>query len=382
MDKGFAKADLQELSYKWKIGALSEQEQERLDAWENSLEDDILTLPATLESAPDLIRERITSNVLSRIRDDRKKHTLRLWYKRAIAASFIAALFSIAFLLYTNFPESETDKSLARALISPGRSGATLTLADGRKVVLGNIKNGELASESGITITKSANGQLLYQIENKTSAENGSKHFNTLSTANGETYKVRLPDGSLVHLNSASSLTYNTMQPTDGKRIVSLKGEAYFEVAKDKKHPFIVQSNGQEVEVLGTHFNIKAYGDELITKTTLLEGLVKVNHSTYLKPGEQSVLKEDKIQVRNANVEDVIAWKNGRFAFTGNDFYSNMHMISRWYDVDIVYDYRPENLHISGGMSRFDNIDKVLEIIQETGDVKFKIEGRRIHVIK
>lgn len=204
--------------------------------------------------------------------------------------------------------------------------------------------------------------------------------MNTLSTGRGETYQVQLPDGSKVWLNAMTSLKYPANFSTSKERRVRLDGEAYFEVSKDKQHPFIVSSDNQEVKVLGTHFNISGYPDEASVKTTLLEGAVLVNNRE-LKPGQQASLKEKIITITNTDVEEAVAWKAGMFMFTDLNLGELMKMVSRWYDVDVVYTSKEViNQQFSGSVSRFQKVSQLIQVLERTNLVKFKIEGRKITI--
>ncbi|WP_431292934.1 FecR family protein [Pedobacter sp. P26] len=198
---------------------------------------------------------------------------------------------------------------------------------------------------------------------------------------------MRLPDGTIVFLNAESSLKYPVSFVEKGKRQVFLTGEGYFEVAKDRSHPFIVKTTRQEVQVLGTHFNINSYDDEAATTTTLLEGSVLVSNSNLvqkvLRPGEQSVLSSGRIQVAPADVEEAIDWKNGEFIFGGDNFRTVMRKIERWYNIEVIYEpSAPINLQLGGFSSRSRNISTVLKMIAKTGEVHFRIEGRKVFVSK
>ncbi|WP_316765760.1 FecR family protein [Pedobacter frigiditerrae] len=303
-----------------------------------------------------------------------------MWQKIAGIAAVIAIVSASALLYDYNLNEKITPSVAIASPIVPGSNQAVLTLADGKKIVLNTVKNGEIAAQAGISVSKTKDGNLVYHVDDDKGIETIS--YNTVQTPKGGQYTINLPDGTIVTLNAESSLRFPTSFASSHERKVELIGEGYFEVAKNKQKPFIVNSSNQEVKVLGTHFNIKSYADERSVKTTLLEGAVAVNNSTILKPGEQAILLDRKVMVREVNADSEVAWKNGKLSFTGNDFKSIMRSIARWYNVEVVYDYHPETLRISGGISKFENIKDVLDLIQETGDVKFKIEGRRVHVIR
>ncbi|MFA6071553.1 MAG: FecR domain-containing protein [Janthinobacterium sp.] len=306
----------------------------------------------------------------------------KLWPKILIAAAIATMIASTGIWLIKNRDELASVPRIDAAYkndIAPGKQGATLTLASGQQIRLSKAANGELAKESGVVVTKTANGELVYEIKGANTEPNKP---NTLTTAKGETYQVRLPDGSLVWLNAASSLTYSAALYQRGVRRVKLDGEAYFEIAKDKAHPFIVSTRKQEVEVLGTHFNVNCYLDEPETKTSLLEGSVKINDNALLKPGEQAVTSINKnTTITTFNASKAIAWKNGKFVFEYEPIEGVMRKLGRWYDAEIIYQGGFSGKTFTGSISRFDNISKILEKITYTQDVHFKIEGRRITVM-
>ena len=305
------------------------------------------------------------------------------WPRIAIAAAVLGVIFGAGLFFYQSQEQKAGHWASANG-ITPGKQGATLTLANGQTIRLNDAANGELANQAGVSIHKSKDGQLIYEIN---ASDGNTNPTNTLSTARGETYQVRLPDGSLVWLNAGSSLTYHTKLKHDGKRKVSLSGEGYFEVAKDKLHPFIVETRGQQIAVLGTHFNVHSYTDEQTTTTTLLEGSVRIaakeQHAVTLKPGQQAKLSGDSFAVEEVDTEDVIAWKNGLLVLNGQSLESIMKQASRWYDVDISFEEESlKDQVFRGSVSRFDNISQLLEVLESTGSVHFKLKGRRVIAIK
>ena len=370
-----------ELIYKYHQGTASPEECLLVEQWflidlENS---SAIPTAAGIQKAD----KRISAILSDHIAGKRSKTELKLWPRIAVAAAAVAAIaFGVWFFSTTRHPEFISGSPLAND-IAPGKQGATLTLANGKKIRLADAVNGVLAKEAGVVITKSANGQLVYEIKG---SETELNKINTLSTANGETYQVRLPDGSLVWLNAASSLTYSANLNEHGKRRVRLDGEAYFEITKDKKHPFIVESRGQEVEVLGTHFNLNSYADEPGIVTTLLEGSVRVSSGDVLqviKPGEQALNTGGTIKVSDANTENIMDWKNGDFFLNRVNFKTAMRKIARWYDVEVIYDASvPNELESGGWISRDKNLSMVLKSIEVSGLVHFKVEGKKIYVSK
>jgi len=314
------------------------------------------------------------------ITEQDNQKTVKLWPRFATAA--LAVLFlCVGMFFYHKYHISVEQKYTNVQDIAPGKVGATLTLTNGKKIRLADIGKGEIARESGVSVSKTSDGQLVYEI--KSSSGTGGK--NTLSTARGETYILILPDKSKVWLNAASRVTYPVDLLKDGVRRVQLEGEAYFEISKDRIHPFVVSTADHDVEVLGTHFNISSYADES-TITTLLEGSVKVNNgrlSRTLKPNQQSELVSGVFNVKNVIAEDAIAWKDGMFLFEDEPLQSIMKRISRWYNVDVVYEEGiNKNKLYGGGLSKYNQVSSVLEMLESTKNIHFKIEGRRIFVMK
>lgn len=334
-------------------------------------------------------RDHMYTAIFNADRSAGTKPTYKLWPRIAVAVAMAAIIFGAGLFYFNINNRINSDEIVAAKDIAPGKQGATLILANGKKIRLSDASNGELAKESGLSISKTADGQIVYEMKH---TRNQVNKINTLSTAKGETYQVRLPDGSLVVLNAASSLTYATSLNERGERKVKLIGEAYMEVAKDKKHPFIVESRNQQIEVLGTHFNVNAYEDEDKSRTTLLEGSVKVSvlaptngelKSTILKPGEQSVITSlNQIAIRQADVNEAIAWKNGKFIFEDQPIENIMRILARWYNVEVQYEEDVKKIPFTASISKYDNISKILEKMSRTQNIKFKIDGRRITVMK
>ncbi|MDB5156742.1 MAG: FecR protein [Mucilaginibacter sp.] len=309
--------------------------------------------------------------------------------KRALVLKLLGALTVVliifqVFYIY-NKPVTKTGASVAKTgklkiNIQPGGNKAILTLQDGSKIVLNDAKDGTLAQQGNTKVVKLANGQLAY---NQTNTAPAKVLYNTMTTPRGGQYKLILPDGTQVWLNSASSITYPTAF-AGNERNVSITGEAYFEVAKDKSKPFRVKSANQTVDVLGTHFNIMAYSDEDAIKTTLLEGSVRVvenNTTSILKPGEQAIVdKQGGIKITAASIDEALAWKNGYFKFDRVDIKFIMRQVARWYDVDVVYQGRFPRDEFVGKIGRGENISQVLRIL-ELDHVHFKIEDKKVIVL-
>ena len=278
--------------------------------------------------------------------------------------------------------------------IAPGGNKAILTLADGSTIILDSAQNGALAQQGNTKILKLNNGQLAYNSTNKL-LSNTKVLYNTISTPKGGQYQIVLPDGSKVWLNAASSIKFPTAFIGKERR-VEISGEAYFEVATRQltkgnsvKMPFIVSVNGMEVKVLGTHFNISAYDDAAMIKTTLLEGSVQVmslisHQSSQIEPGQQSSLDaQGKISITKVNVNEAIAWKNGRFFFVNSNLNDIMCSLSRWYDVSVIYqDPKLQQLKFTMDIKKYENFDKVKEIMELTEKISFEIKGKQVLVKK
>ncbi len=316
---------------------------------------------------------------------DQPAKRIKLWPRIAVVAAIAAVIFGAGLFFYKNSHLTRTETVAYKNDVAPGRQSATLTLASGKKIRLSAAANGKLANEAGVSITKTKDGQLVYEIKSSLLDE-AKQSYNTLSTAKGETYQVHLPDGSFVFLNAASSLKYPVSFAKAKTRRVSLTGEGYFEIAKDKVHPFIVATDKQEVQVLGTHFNVNAYPDELAVATTLIEGSVKITSGKIqqiIKPGQQAVGNGNDIRVVEANIDNVTDWKDGDFYLNHVDFKTAMRKIGRWYDVDILYDASvPDDIVAGGWISRKNNLSAVLKLIEKSRLVHFKVEGKKVYVSK
>ncbi|KLT67068.1 FecR family protein [Pedobacter sp. BMA] len=310
-------------------------------------------------------------------------HVVSIWKKIGLAAAILIFIFSVGILLVKWGSDHDAQINRYANDVPPGHKGATLTLADGRKIKLANVAYEVLDRSSGLNI-KAANGKIIYTYSGNNEITKGT---HTLSTGEGETYQIILPDGSLAWLNAASSLTFSTQLGKSPLRKVFLRGEGYFEVKKDKSRPFFVESKAQRVEVLGTHFNVRSYNDDNSTKTTLIEGTVHVsplnstNKGITLKPNQQAVNTKDGISSKLVDVSEVVDWKNDGFAFNGENFDESMRRIGRWYQVEIIYDpHFSKDVEIGGFISRTNSLATVLKFIESTGKVHFKIEGRRVFV--
>jgi transmembrane sensor len=266
--------------------------------------------------------------------------------------------------------------------VKPGGEHAILTLANGSQILLDKAGRGKLANQGGTQVIQTHPGSLSYKAADNPPVS--AIIYNTVSTPVGGQYQITLADNTHVWLNALSSIKFPVPFSADS-RTVDISGEAYFEVAKDKKRPFQVHVNGINVQVLGTAFNINAYLDEPGTKTTLVQGalkLVKEGKSLLLKPGQEGVAQRgsDLVLDKHPNVEQALAWKNGYFSFEGADIRTVMQQISRWYDVEVRYEGDPGSRSFDGQIGRNLNLSEVLNGLSAS-NVHFKIDGRILTVL-
>jgi hypothetical protein len=340
--------------------------------------------------------------------NNHSKPVVKLWPRIAVVAAAVAAIvLGVYFFNASRHANTPRHPELVSGSqdIAPGKNGATITLANGKIIQLSDKKLGVVIGKDDL---KYSDGSFLSPSGRDGVAREGSGSNNplspqggslpegersmmlTASTAKGQTYQFTLPDGTKVWLNADSKISFPS-QFSGKERKILLDGEGYFEVVHNAKQPFRVESKGQVVEDIGTAFNINAYKDEASVRTTLVEGEARV-HLTGIsdKPfrtlltGQQSVLTgSNRITVKQVDVNESIGWKDGDFVCRNDDFKTLMRKVARWYNVEIIYDKSaPSDLSLLGEISRSKNISAILNIMEATGDVHFKIEGRRVIVTK
>lgn len=296
------------------------------------------------------------------------------------AAVFVGVSIS-SFLLYQNQNSSNQDLKVSETKVAD-YDKATLVLADGTEVVLEEHKNEEIKSDAGVKIVNTNKVLKYSEVVNSAQTTPTKVTYNTLHVPNGGIYEIELPDGSKVWLNSETSLKFPT-QFVGNQRVVSVDGEAYFEIQKDKKKPFIVKSQMADVTVLGTHFNVSTYSEDAYFATTLLEGSVQLSTSNHedanviLKPGQKGILVKEggsNIEVKEVNVYQDIAWKDGKFYFEKENLGSIVVKLSRWYKVDIKFeDQSVKNYTFTGVAQKGKPIEYLLNIISQTSNVRYEI---------
>lgn len=413
MDPLHSEERYRELAAKWLNKTISSSEAEEFAQWYNSDQAEEIVLSDDFVAGEEELRLRIFDAINEQISplEYNSGANHRKWYA---AAAVIVILLSTSLYFFSDnskvqnlvykpvkksFPESvksfsRPEESVNNTIeiiqndIEAGEDKAILILGDGTKIVLDDAQNGILANQGGNSILKAAEGELIYSFaqENSKPVDKSAEMiiYNTIETPKGGKFQVRLPDGSKVWLNAASSLRFPTTF-SGSKRQVELKGEAYFEVAHDESKLFEVNTRNQIVQVLGTHFNINAYADEPTVNTTLIEGSVRVsdvrtNTSQLLKPGEQSQLAE-RIEIVNVkNTSEAVAWKEGYFQFNEADIETVMRQIERWYDVTVKYEGEIPLYRFGGEIERSLSLLQVLKILEKT-KVHFRLEGREVIVM-
>lgn len=346
----------------------------------------------TDQQAQKLLR-RIHFKIKAGLGSGRLVH-ISLWKRVAAAAAILLVLGSASYFLFFNKEKNKIAKAGSNTVqkidIPPGGNKAVLTLGDNRIIILDSAKEGMLTQQGNTKILKLDDGQLAYNSLKDPSSSPGATEvlYNTITTPRGGQYQLTLADGSKVWLNAASSIRF-PVAFVGSERKVEITGEAYFEVAKNPVKPFKVEVNGkQEVEVLGTHFNINAYDDEPLINTTLLEGSVKVtvfttHDSRLITPGQQAQLNSNRHITlnRSPNIDQVMAWKNGVFNFEKADLSMVLRQLSRWYDVNIIFEGTIPQRIFEGEMQRDLNLTQVLRIL-ERNNVHFRIVGKNLIVFK
>jgi ferric-dicitrate binding protein FerR (iron transport regulator) len=300
-----------------------------------------------------------------------------------VAASLLGIVIIRGLLMQAQGPVMPADATSKekQVTILPGRYTATLTLADGRQILLDSAENGQLTMQGNTRLLKEGSHILSYE---QRGADIVTERYNILTTPRSGQYQLTLPDGSLVWLNNVSSLRYPTSFQAK-ERVVELTGEAYFEVAKDLNKPFIVKTKDGSIEVLGTNFNIMAYTEEGGTQTTLLNGRVRVNTGramAELAPDEQAKVEQngELIVLKGVPSADIVSWKSGFFYFGRTAFASMMRQLARWYDVDIIYQGKAPDVEFSGKIDRSLPLNEVLEFLDKN-QIHFRIEGRKLIVL-
>ncbi|HZH97293.1 MAG TPA: FecR domain-containing protein, partial [Flavisolibacter sp.] len=302
----------------------------------------------------------------------------------SIAAALLVALGTASYFLLWDRklpPVALNANKQNLAQPQPGGDRAVLRLADGSIVILDSSDNGAVENNAGVAI-QNKDGQLYYKSQENLN-QTGAVAYHTLSTPRGGQYQIKLADGTQVWLNAASTLRFPAAFSGNTRDVV-LTGEAYFEVAKDPSKVFSVQVGGVAIQVTGTHFNVNGYNDDGTIKTTLLEGGVQVTSPPYtqkLSPGEEANVTVKGIQVRSADKEEAIGWKEGVFVFHNTPASTVVNHLARWYNLDVEYNDEVRT-HLNATIKRNASIHQVLRLLEGTGDIKFQLKDKKLIIMK
>ncbi len=384
------KREFQELAERISKGIASEQDIARYNYYYEKLGESMeKTNDFTDDEVGVEIFERINNKIFGKPKQNRFNYFLK------VAAVFVCIV-GAGLAYFLNYKDTfSVNNKLANNKeihdVDPGDNKAVLILSDGSSVELEDASDGNLASQGHTQIKKNSNGEVVYSSSSSLDEKTERSLYNTLVIPKGGHYRLVLPDGTKVWLNSSSSLKF-PVEFTENRREVELQGEAYFEVAKaylnnKVRKPFIVKSKTQEIEVLGTWFNVNAYADENKVNTTLLEGSVRITsaktgESRIITPGEQMQLSPTgNMHVKQeVDTEEILAWKNNMFYFNNTELKVIMRQLSRWYDIDIDYSGMPENRRFNGVLSRDSKLSQVLKIMEASSNLKFKIYEEKVTI--
>lgn len=336
---------------------------------------------ASKEDRVDVVNDEIGTRIWSKLpvaNTDKKNLEIHKILKFTAAAAVLLILYGFWFYYYSNSQDKFKSEIEIVQDVAPGTTGATLTLADGKVVNITEAISKNDAEQAGITLTKLANGRIRYEIK----PNNLLLGLDFLQTGYGQQIEVILPDKSIVFLNAGSSLKYPRSFRRESQRKVELTGEGYFQVKKDKSRPFIVANTNQSVTVLGTTFNISAYEDEEIIRTTLLEGSVNVNNKI-LKPGQIALNHGNRITIQKANLQKETSWVDNDFYFDNESLESVMNKISRWYDVSVTYSSQDlKEIPLNAHLSRTKSLATIMKGITATTNIGFEIKGKQLLITK
>lgn len=371
------------LVFKFNNGSINPEEMQELLEWYNSHDDQQVIIPLDLVESADDVKSRILSGLLSKVAAETIQSEKPIFSIRWMAAAAAVLLIALGTWMVLEHKVPVRNSDLVHTSIQPGGNKATLTLEDGRTISLSTSQAGIIAGEK-ITYT---NGTPVEDINLNEPGD--ANRLLVLHTPRGGTYSITLSDGTQVWLNAESTIKY-PLHFASEERIVELEGEAYFHVkstyrANGEKIPFKVLSKHQEVEVVGTQFNITAYPEQETSKTTLVEGKVLVSdqrNRIVLMPNQQASTTFGKTSVKQVNPANYIAWRDGKFSFDGKTFEETMNEIGRWYDLDIVYESRIPEEELIGDAYRNQKISLVLRIL-DVAEIDYKLDvARRKLIIK
>jgi hypothetical protein len=374
--------EIRQLLEKYRKGQANDQEIALLETWYMQWRNEPFPVPADeLEEAKLKAWENLSEK---HSRGFNRIH----WF--AAASVLLLAAVGVYYFSQRQPAEVKADNKLVVNQVAkdfkPGGNRALLTLAGGKKIILNNLQNGQISVQGMASVSKTSEGNLSYT-DHADNSPQGDHLMNTLSTPRGGQYHLTLTDGTQVWLNAASSITF-PVRFDQGDRVVTVTGEAYFEVAhKSDNQVFKVIAGKQEITVLGTRFNVRNYDDDKTAATTLLSGSVHIKNTAtgkiaMLRPGQEAKIfkADDNLTIRQVNAENAICWKLGYFLFDNQGIESIMRVMSRWYDVDIAYQGPVTKERFGGTFSRSANLSETLKNLEILGKVHFKITPEKVIV--
>jgi transmembrane sensor len=375
---------IEDLVQKYLNGTSTAKERELLDSWYRSQLADTHEWEAESLDEVQLVKEKMFNVIKEHVAPNRSHKFIPHIYRYVAAASIIMIIATSAFFFYKSSQIISSDSiALKRVVIAPGKNGAVLTLGDGEKITLDNHVLTLIDKAKMNGIYKYSDSLLEYKkLFHK--AEKGLV-TNTLTTPRGNKFTIVLSDGTKVFMNAGSTLQYPQIF-NGSERIVKLTGEAYFEVAHNKKSPFKVQVRDQIIEDIGTSFNVNAYEDESFVSVTLIEGSVKIEknkNQVVISPGQNALTSESNsaISVKQADLESDLAWKSDLFHFENVQLPEVLKQIARWYNLEIEYEGNIPSKTINGEIYRNMNGTQVLTILKNLG-IKFKLDGNKLIIVK
>jgi transmembrane sensor len=363
------KAQFLKLLERYREGSLTPEEKRLLDAWYN-----VYGTESTHELAPDELAN-VEADLQRRLPLVPPAHVKPLWQRIAAAASVIVFLSAGAYFLLHEKPTPQ--EALAKQDIAPFTQQAILKTGHGKTIRLNDHK-GIVAQYANTEIKKTGGDQITYT--NNANSDN-KIIFDTLQIpAGGKPYHLKLADGSTIIVNVASSIRFPENFRVNNNEVNLMSGEAYFSIVHNSKAPLLIKAKGQLIEDIGTEFNVNTYVDEPDSKTTLIDGAIRVN-SRSLLPGQQAIVTSNKLTVATADIIRVTAWKEGYFRFNNEEITTIMRELARWYNIEVAYEQPVTWEHFTMKISRAKNISLVLQILEQTQHVHFKINGRRVTVL-
>jgi ferric-dicitrate binding protein FerR (iron transport regulator) len=327
------------------------------------------------EAFPAAVSEELYQKIRPRQQAAPGVHFMRRFRWVAAAVFILIAGATGWLLLHQGTEQAQITGSIYRNDVAPGKVGATLKLSDNRVIQLDSVADGVIAVEHGMKVIK-RNGEIFYEGK---AANSEAVIYNELIAAKKQRSSATLPDGSIAWVNASSSVRY-PVHFTGNERRVTMTGEAIFKVAHNEKQPFRVYARGQVFEDLGTEFNINAYDEEPVIRTTVLEGLVQTG-STRIAPGQQAqVAANGQVKLNTqVNIDEVFAWRDGQFSFSGADIEEIMKQTARWYDVEVEFTAKI-NQQFTIGLNRDKTLTEFLQALEQAGHVHFEVQGRKVTV--